>query len=70
MGEIKNWRKEFLLWFSGLRTSTQEDVGLIPGFTQQVKGPMLMQAVVQVAYLTPIQHLCGCGVGQWLQLNP
>ena len=41
-------KKEFLLWFSELRTrlSVHEDVSLIPELTQWVKDPVLPQAAV------------------------
>ena len=50
-------------------TRNQEVVGLILGLTQWVKDPVLLRAVMQVADEAQIQHCCGCGVGQQLQLR-
>ena len=62
---------EFHLWLSGLRTlhSVYEDVGLIPGLTQWVKDPPLLQAAAYVTDLAQIQHCCDCGIGWQLQLQ-
>ena len=61
---------EFLLWLRGLRTQhwLSKDAGLIPGLTQGVKDPPLLQAVVQVADVAWI--LCGCGLQMKFQFNP
>ena len=51
-------------------TSVREDVGLIPGLSQWVKGSgMAMSCVVQVADAAWIPRCCGCGVGRQLQLR-
>ena len=49
-------------------TNMYEDVGSIPGLTQGVNNPALPQAAAQAADVTQIWCLCGCGVGQQLQL--
>ena len=46
-------------------TSVRKDVGSIPGLTQWVKVPALLQA----ADAAWIPHCCGCGVGWQLQLH-
>ena len=40
-----------------------EGVGLIPGLTQWVKGPVLSQAMVEVADGAQMGRGCGCGGG-------
>ena len=50
-------------------TSIYEDTALIPGLTQWVEDPALLWAVVQFADAAQILSCCGCGVGQWLQLQ-
>ena len=56
---------EFLLWLSRLRTqhSVPEDASFIPGLTQWVKDPALLQAAAQVADAAQIQGYCVCGRG-------
>ena len=48
VGCIQSSAEAFPLWLSGLRTchGLCEDVGLVPGFAQWVKDPVLPQAVV------------------------
>ena len=57
----------FPLWLSRLRTQLiHGNSGSIPGLTQWVKHPELMQAVV--IDVAKIPQCSGCGVGQQLQL--
>ena len=50
-------------------TRNQEIVSSIPGLTQWVKDPVLLQAVAWVADMARILSCCDRGVGRWLQLR-
>ena len=49
-------------------TRIHDDAGLIPGPGQRVKGPALLQAMMQVTEVAQILCCCGCGCGWQLQL--
>ena len=49
-------------WVKNL-SSIYEESGSIPGLTQWVKNPELLQAAVWVADAAQIWHCCGCGPG-------
>ena len=50
-------------------TKNHEVVGSIPGLTQCVKDPELLQAVAQVTDVAQIWCCCGCGISRQLQLR-
>ena len=64
----KNW--DFPLWLSHLRTqySVRGAASSIPGLSQCVKNPALLQAATQFPDEAWIQLSCGCGEGLQLQL--
>ena len=50
-------------------TRNHEVGGSIPGLTQWVRDPVLPRAVMQVIDAAQILCLCGCDIGQQLQLR-
>ena len=48
-------------WVKSL-TNVHEEEGPIPGLTQWVKDPVLLQAAVQVMDVAWIRFGCGCGM--------
>ena len=63
--------QEFTLWLSRLRTQIClcEDLGLIPGLTQQIKDQVLLLDLVQVKDASGIWCCCGFWWTQQLQLQ-
>ena len=70
--QLAVWIKDLLklnggksqLWLGRLRTqhSVCEHVGLIPGLTQGIKYPTLLQAAEMVIDVAQIWCCCGCGI--------
>ena len=61
ISSLKNSKAEFPVWLNRLRTQHYlcEDAGLIPGLTQWVKDPALLQAAVEVRDVARIRCCCG-----------
>ena len=53
------------MWLSGLRTQhcLYQGAGCIPGLTQWIKGPALLQAAARITDAAGVRCCCDCGIG-------